>query len=91
MSITSRLKSLIVKSLGKHPEDHGMSSLARNFKHDYGYLASVKAQKPIDFHGRLIPWLTYPAIKYLESLNLSDANILSADPEIRRLIFPKDA
>jgi hypothetical protein len=75
MSITSRLKSLIAKRLGKYPEDIGLSSLARNFKNDYGYLASVKAQKPIDFYGRPIPWFTYPAIEYLESLNLSNANI----------------
>ena len=75
MTITSRFKSLIVKRLSKYPEDLEVSSLARNFKHDYGYLASVKAQKPIDFHGRPVPWFTYPAIEYLESLNLSDANI----------------
>lgn len=75
MSFHSLLKSLVARKLGKYPEEIGVASLARNFKHDYGYLASVKAQKPIDAHGKPIPWFTYPATEYLESLDLSMVNI----------------
>jgi len=75
MSITSRLTAFLAKRLGQYPEEIGVSSLASNFKSSYGYLASVKAQRPINARGNPIPWFTYPAIEYLESLDLVGANI----------------
>jgi hypothetical protein len=42
---------------------------------DLGHLRSIRTGVPADRHGRPIPWFTYPAIAYLEQLDLSDADV----------------
>jgi spermidine synthase len=39
---------------------------------DYGYLASVAAETPLDMAGAPYPWYTYPALEYLRQLDFSD-------------------
>lgn len=75
MSLVSRAKSFITRKFGLYPEKLLLSSLALNFKRDYGYLDSRKSNKPIDNHGKPIPWFTYPAIEFLDSLDLRTATI----------------
>ncbi len=42
-----------------------------NFLHASGWLASIAEQKPIDGSGNPIPWITYPAIEFLEGIRQS--------------------
>jgi precorrin-6B methylase 2 len=49
--------------------------LVNNLNLKYGYYGSVYQQKPIDKQGKPIPWFTYPAIEFLNSLNLSKAKV----------------
>lgn len=75
MSILIQVKSLLAGKLGRHPRSLLKSLLASSFNDDYGHFASVKLQKPIDRSGNPMPWFTYPAIEYLDSLDLSKANV----------------
>lgn len=43
---------------------------------DYGFYKSVKEGLPVDKNGLPIPWYTYPAIEYLNNLDLTNLNIL---------------
>lgn len=41
----------------------------------YGHLKSVQSRSPVDAAGRPIPWFTYPAIEYLQQLDLSGRTV----------------
>jgi hypothetical protein len=41
----------------------------------YGHSASNKAGRPIDREGRPLPWYTYPAIEYIESMDWRQRNV----------------
>lgn len=43
--------------------------------HSYGHHASALRQESIDADGRPIPWYTYPALAWLEQLDLSGADV----------------
>ncbi|HDZ25553.1 MAG TPA: SAM-dependent methyltransferase [Candidatus Aminicenantes bacterium] len=50
----------------------------RSFKvleHDYGHFRSARKWQSVDRHNNPIPWLTYPAIDYLNTLDLSECRI----------------
>ena len=42
---------------------------------EYGYLASVAAEKPLDVAGDPNPWYTYPALEYLRQLDFGDKSV----------------
>jgi len=42
---------------------------------DYGQYRSIKRGLPVLVDGSPIPWFTYPAIEYLEQIDLSDKNV----------------
>jgi hypothetical protein len=41
----------------------------------YGWLRSLKYQKPVDREGNPLPWFSYPCIDFLEQLDLSDKTV----------------
>jgi hypothetical protein len=69
----TRLKAAIIRKLGRYPEQLELRSLASAFKTKYGYLNSVKRKLPVDSNGAPLPWFTYPAIEFLDSLDLTEA------------------
>lgn len=71
----TRLKAAIERKLGHYPEQLALRSLASAFKTKYGYLNSIKTRLPVDAKGEPLPWFTYPAIEFLDSLDLRDAFI----------------
>jgi hypothetical protein len=71
----TRLKAAILRKLGRYPEQLELGSLAAAFKTKYGYLNSVKTGLPVDSNGAPLPWFTYPAIEFLDSLDLREAFI----------------
>lgn len=42
----------------------------------YGHRMSINRNRCVDRHGNPIPWYTYPAIEYLQSLDLRSARVL---------------
>jgi len=75
MSIIPRFMLWITRKPGFYPENIVMKQITCNLKNEFGFLASVNTQRSIDQHGKPIPWFTYPAIEYLDSLELDDALI----------------
>jgi len=51
----------------------------------YGQRRSIKYDKCLDKKGQEIPWYTYPAYEYLNSLDFKDLDILSLDQEPAQL------
>ncbi|MEZ5384394.1 MAG: hypothetical protein R3F13_02640 [Prosthecobacter sp.] len=43
--------------------------------HNLGWLRSVKNKRPTDQGGRPLPWMTYPALAWLDQLDFSDSRI----------------
>lgn len=41
----------------------------------YGHLNSVRSRSSVDAAGQPIPWYTYPAIEYLQQLDISDKTV----------------
>lgn len=48
---------------------------ARLLWFEYGHLRSVRTKSSVDAGGRPIPWYTYPAIEFLQQLDLSDRTV----------------
>jgi hypothetical protein len=46
------------------------------YLHDWGALESFQQERPCLNGGEPVPWFTYPAIAYIEALNLEDSYIL---------------
>jgi hypothetical protein len=44
--------------------------------HRYGQLNSIAQNRAVDESNREIPWYTYPAIEYLDSIDFSNSNVL---------------
>jgi hypothetical protein len=42
---------------------------------DYGFVRSMKEHRCVDAEGRAIPWITYSAIRFLESLDFAGARV----------------
>ena len=47
----------------------------RILEKDYGHFQSAKHGMSVDKNGQPIPWFSYPAIEYLNQLNLSDKTV----------------
>jgi len=43
--------------------------------HQYGWLKSLKARKPVDRLGNALPWFSYPCIDFLKQLDLSEKTV----------------
>mgnify|MGYP006870478108 CR=1 FL=1 len=70
------LKMIIPKSLKKTLEPYRKQW--RNFKilaFEYGQWRTIKNWECVDKDGKPIPWFTYPAIEYLNHLDLSDCSV----------------
>lgn len=47
----------------------------RIFSFEYGHLRSAATLRSVDAAGEPIPWITYPAVEYLEQLDLTDKTV----------------
>ena len=65
----NRLRMAVV-GVGHLGKEH-----ARILAGDYGHFRSVRSHASVDRDGRPLPWYTYPAIDYLEQLDLSGAAV----------------
>jgi hypothetical protein len=61
-----------------NPKKYRLSEHNRALKilNDYGWQRSKAEYAAIDKDGQPIPWITYPAIEYLNQINLQDKRIL---------------
>jgi len=57
----------------------------------YGYLRSIKNKIPVDKNNEVIPWYTYPAIEYINQINLKDKTIFEYGTGNSSLYFAKKA
>jgi hypothetical protein len=74
-----RLRSLVGTTwgavVGWYPERFALRAVAAAFTRQYGYVASVRAGRPIDAEGLALPWFTYPAIECLDALALGETAV----------------
>jgi SAM-dependent methyltransferase len=56
--------------------DKRIGSILSILDEGLGHKLSFENQKPVDIHGKPIPWFTYPAIEYLKQLDFRDLVIL---------------
>lgn len=61
---------------GASSKYHFVTDACKVFELEYGHYNSLKEQRAIDKDGNPIPWFTYPAIDYLDQLDLSDKVML---------------
>lgn len=74
MRIVSKLVPTKLRMLLKKPR-----KLLRSvtiLSESYGHRMSINQNRCIDRHGNPIPWYTYPAIEYLQSLDFTTARVL---------------
>lgn len=67
-----------VEELLRHAHASGIGNLLHLLKIleiDHGHRASAQTGAPQDASGQPLPWFTYPAIAYLEQLDLSDLSV----------------
>ncbi|MFA6463630.1 MAG: SAM-dependent methyltransferase [Candidatus Paceibacterota bacterium] len=57
----------------------------------YGYLKTIRFGLPVNQKGEPIPWYTYPAIEYIDQLDLSEKNIFEYGSGHSSLFFAKKA
>lgn len=70
-----RIKASLERRSGRYVEALAMRPLAHSFRDQYGYINSCLAKRPVDTLGQPIPWFTYPAIEFLDSLDLAEAAV----------------
>ena len=69
---------MITKIIAKLIPDR-LKKILRNFSilaFDYGQLKTIKSGCCIDKNNQKIPWYTYPAVEYLQSLDLTGRSVL---------------
>ena len=52
-----------------------VEGLVDNLVDKYGYLETMRKQKPVDAYSQPIPWFTYPAIEYISQLDLREKRV----------------
>lgn len=67
--------SRLLRFAGRYLERVELRPLATNFIQAYGYLDSVRSRRAVAADGQPIPWFTYPAIEYLETLRLQEVAV----------------
>lgn len=70
-------KIILLKIIGKKriselANMYEVSSSIKILENDFGHYLSIEMQVPIDKEGNPLPWYTYPAIEYLNQLDLSN-------------------
>lgn len=65
--------------------------LIKIFNKEFGHLESVKYQKAIDANRNELPWFTYPAIEYLDQLDLSKKELFEWGSGNSSVFFSKRA
>lgn len=58
-----------------HRQVYGMFHIMRIILKEYGYWNSIKNKCITDKNGRYIPWFTYPAFEYINSLDLKNKTV----------------
>ena len=53
----------------------------------YGFKASYESMKSVDENGEPIPWMTYPAIFFIEQLDLTNLDVFEWGWRQFKLIF----
>ena len=74
-TILKKLLRKILSKFGLFSYDKALQGLVYNFSSKYGYTNTRLKSKPLDVNNEPLPWFTYPAIEYLEQLDLSDKSI----------------
>ena len=69
------LKEVMPRPLRSGSLVRAVAMLFRHVLLDYGWLKSLRLRRCVDGNGRPIPWFTYPAIDYLNQVDLSDMEI----------------
>jgi len=75
MNLFNRLTSFAKHRSRRYLEHIDMLALVDGYKNNYGYLKTLINRLPCDAESQPIPWFTYPALEYLESLDYSEAVI----------------
>lgn len=57
----------------------------------YGFLKSAEAKMPVDEQQKPLPWYTYPAIEYIEQLDLSNKKVFEYGVGNSSLFFAQKA
>ena len=79
----------ILSKLGLFVHDKALQGLLYNFHYKYGYTNTRLRLKPLDANNEPLPWFTYPAIEYLEQLDLSHKSIFEWGSGNSSLYFAK--
>lgn len=83
-----------VEDLLLHARESGIENVLHLLKVveiDHGHRLSARTGTPQDAGGKPLPWFTYPAIAYLEQLNLSDLNVFEFGSGAGTLYFGRRA
>ena len=64
---------------------------ARNLWRVYGHARSVRIGRAVDRAGQPLPWFTYPAIEYLQQLDLSHARVFEYGSGQSTLFWAREA
>jgi hypothetical protein len=69
------VRPLIPKQLRSGGELRDFVTLSRHMLFDYGWLRSHRENCPVSRDGEPLPWFTYPAIDYLNQLDMSEMDV----------------
>lgn len=90
MTILQKVKNkLFGKPVILTPDDIRLQSLNRILDEGLGHRRSFQLQKPVNADGNPLPWFTYPAIEFLQQLDLSQLSILEWGIGNSSLFFSK--
>jgi hypothetical protein len=87
--ILKKLLRKILSKFGLFVYDNALQGLLHNLHLKYGYTNTIMKQKPLDVNDDPLPWFTYPAIEYLEQLDLSHKSIFEWGSGNSSLYFAK--
>jgi hypothetical protein len=65
--------------------------IVKKMEIDLGHFKSVLRWESIDEHGQPVPWLTYPAIEYIKSLDTSNMKVFEYGSGNSTLFWPERA
>lgn len=74
-ALPSRVVRKFMRSFNAFPCDISLEKLALNLQEKYGYQLTTTTRKPVDNNNEPLPWFTYPAIEYLNQLDLTEKSI----------------
>lgn len=76
--IRERLRSFrrgLRSALGIKRRERVAPHLVHSILNTYGFANTLATKKAVDAHGNKIPWITYPAIEFLDSLDMTTLDV----------------